>query len=65
MGFLEILFRLLAAFAAGGLVGLERQIHGRPAGLRTHILVSTGRVSPFCSGHCPGETAGMSWTPAG
>lgn len=42
MGFQEILFRLLAAFAAGGLVGLERQIHGRPAGLRTHILVSTG-----------------------
>ncbi len=42
MGFQELLLRILAAFAAGGLVGLERQIHGRPAGLRTHILVSTG-----------------------
>jgi putative Mg2+ transporter-C (MgtC) family protein len=30
---------LLLAFALGGAIGLEREIHGRPAGLRTHILV--------------------------
>ena len=30
---------LLLAVVLGGLVGLEREIHGRPAGLRTHILV--------------------------
>jgi len=34
--------RLLLAVVLGGLVGLERQIHGRPAGLRTHILVCLG-----------------------
>jgi putative Mg2+ transporter-C (MgtC) family protein len=34
--------RLLLAVALGGLVGLERQIHGRPAGIRTHILVCLG-----------------------
>lgn len=34
--------RLLMAVALGGLIGLERQIHGRPAGLRTHILVCLG-----------------------
>jgi putative Mg2+ transporter-C (MgtC) family protein len=34
------LLRTLVAAAAGGLVGLERQMHGRPAGLRTHMLVS-------------------------
>jgi len=30
---------LIYAVLLAGLVGLEREIHGRPAGLRTHILV--------------------------
>jgi putative Mg2+ transporter-C (MgtC) family protein len=30
---------LLAALVVGGLIGFEREIHGRPAGLRTHMLV--------------------------
>ena len=34
--------RLALAALLGGLIGLERQAHGRPAGLRTHILVCTG-----------------------
>jgi putative Mg2+ transporter-C (MgtC) family protein len=36
---LEMLVRLLAALAAGALIGYERSFHGRPAGLRTHVLV--------------------------
>lgn len=35
---LEIALRLLAAFGAGILLGLERETHGRPAGLRTTVL---------------------------
>src|SRR3982751_1327043 len=35
----EMLFRLLAALAAGALIGYERSFDGRPAGLRTHVLV--------------------------
>jgi putative Mg2+ transporter-C (MgtC) family protein len=35
----EILLRLIAALATGGLIGLERSYHGRPAGFRTHALV--------------------------
>ncbi len=31
--------RLLLAAIAGGLIGLERSHHGRPAGFRTHTLV--------------------------
>jgi putative Mg2+ transporter-C (MgtC) family protein len=31
---------LLGAVVAGGLIGFEREWRGRPAGLRTHILVS-------------------------
>ena len=30
---------LLLAVLLGGLIGLERELHGRPAGLRTHALV--------------------------
>lgn len=37
-----ILFRLLLAFVLSGLIGLERETHGRAAGLRTHILVGVG-----------------------
>ena len=36
---LNILTHLLVATLAGGLIGLERSYHGRPAGFRTHILV--------------------------
>ena len=37
----EIAVRLLAALAAGALIGYERSYHGRPAGFRTHALVCT------------------------
>ncbi|HKJ04154.1 MAG TPA: MgtC/SapB family protein [Geopsychrobacteraceae bacterium] len=39
---LSILYRLLLAVLLGGLVGMEREIHGRPAGFRTHLLVTVG-----------------------
>ncbi|MBI2441176.1 MAG: MgtC/SapB family protein [Lentisphaerae bacterium] len=35
-------WRLLLAVALSGIVGLERQLRGRAAGLRTHILVCLG-----------------------
>lgn len=34
-----IISRLLLALLAGGIIGLERAIHGREAGFRTHTLV--------------------------
>ena len=36
---LDIGLRLCASFLIGGLIGLERSYHGRPAGFRTHSLV--------------------------
>lgn len=36
---LEILIRIAIALLAGGIIGLERSYHGRPAGFRTHTLV--------------------------
>jgi len=41
----ESFLRLLVAFLVGGLIGYEREAHGRPAGLRTHILVCLGAAS--------------------
>ena len=40
----ELLFRLALGAVFGGLVGVERQMHGRPAGFRTHILVCAASV---------------------
>ncbi|SRR5579885_104531 len=38
----EKIIRLLVALALGAVIGLERQLKKRPAGLRTHMLVSLG-----------------------
>jgi putative Mg2+ transporter-C (MgtC) family protein len=35
----EITLRLVIALLIGGLIGFERNYHGRPAGFRTHALV--------------------------
>lgn len=37
--YLEMCWRLVAALAAGGIIGLERSYRGRAAGFRTHALV--------------------------
>ncbi|OGX38845.1 MAG: hypothetical protein A3C53_06980 [Omnitrophica WOR_2 bacterium RIFCSPHIGHO2_02_FULL_68_15] len=42
IGDTTILVRLLAAALLGGAIGFERELHGRTAGLRTHILVCVG-----------------------
>lgn len=39
---LAIFVKILLAAVAGAIIGLEREIHGRPAGLRTHLLVAAG-----------------------
>jgi putative Mg2+ transporter-C (MgtC) family protein len=61
----NLIVRILMAAALGGILGLERDIHGRGAGLRTHLLVSAGaalfmilsiRVATF------GVVAGLDFT---
>ena len=42
LGRSEILIRLLLSALVGGLIGIEREMNNRPAGLRTHILVTLG-----------------------
>ncbi|MCA3184913.1 MULTISPECIES: MgtC/SapB family protein [unclassified Cupriavidus] len=38
----RILLRLTLAVLLGGLIGYEREVSGKPAGLRTHMLVAMG-----------------------
>src|SRR5699024_8199498 len=38
----EVLIRLAIATALCGLIGLERELRGHPAGLRTHAIVGIG-----------------------
>ncbi len=42
MNELFLLLRVLFAAGLSGAIGIERQFHGRPAGLRTHLLVGIG-----------------------
>src|SRR5260370_14276947 len=41
-GLREISARLLIAVLFGALIGINRDLHGKPAGLRTHALVGLG-----------------------
>ena len=38
----DLIVRLSTATAIGGLIGIDREARGKPAGLRTHALVSLG-----------------------
>ena len=42
---LDISFRLLVASVLGAVIGLERELHAHPAGMRTHLLVSLGSAA--------------------
>lgn len=39
---LELILKLVIAAIIGGFIGIEREFSNRPAGLRTHILVTVG-----------------------
>jgi len=39
---LETIVRMCVAVVAGGLIGWDRERSGRPAGMRTHMLVALG-----------------------
>lgn len=50
--------RLLLATLLGGLIGSERGRHGRPAGLRTHILICIGAAMSSVTSMFLSETLG-------
>jgi len=44
----QIVIRLLTAAVLGGLVGVEREMHQQPAGLRTHMILAIGSTLAMC-----------------
>lgn len=46
----DILLRLLCAMVVGTVIGIEREYTHRPAGLRTHILVTLGACAVMITG---------------
>ncbi len=56
----EIAVRLGAALILGSVLGLNRELHGKPAGLRTHALVTLGAaLAAIVSLGFPGEPRSM------
>ena len=50
LGVEDILWRLLCAMVVGMVIGIEREYTHRPAGMRTHILVSLGSCAVMITG---------------
>ncbi len=57
---LTIILRLVLAVLLGGIIGFERGRSGRPAGLRTHILVCLGSALAIMTNQYIFETYGVS-----
>ena len=53
-GLLEPTLRIAAAVLAGGIVGLNRDLHGKPTGVRAHALVALGAALFVLSATEPG-----------
>ncbi len=49
-----VLVRVIAATVLGAIVGIEREKAGKPAGLRTHMLVSLGTAVVVLACHASG-----------
>jgi len=50
MDYLEIMVRLTASLLVGGLIGLDRNLHGKPTGIRTLGLVCVGACALTLAG---------------
>ncbi len=50
---LDTVLRMIAAVIAGGAIGVNRDIHGKPTGVRAHALVSLGAAVLVIAGSGP------------
>lgn len=55
----SVLVRLVLAALCGGLIGLEREMKRRPAGLRTYIIVCLGAALAMLLGRYAAELSGL------
>ena len=61
LNYLTLLLRLVVAVVCGGIVGMEREVHGRAAGLRTHMMVSVGAALTTLIGVFNLKILGVDW----
>ena len=61
VNYATVLLRLLIAAVCGALVGFEREVHGRAAGLRTHMMVSLGAALTTLIGVFNVDVLGITW----
>ena len=61
LNFFTLLIRLSVAVLCGGIVGMEREVHGRAAGLRTHMMVSVGAALTTLIGMFNLNTLSVTW----
>ncbi|HEY5792618.1 MAG TPA: MgtC/SapB family protein [Chthoniobacterales bacterium] len=57
----DVLIRLAVAIVAGALIGVNRQEHGRPAGLRTTMLVCLAATGAMILANLLVATRGRPW----
>jgi putative Mg2+ transporter-C (MgtC) family protein len=50
---LDTILRMVAAVVVGGAIGVNRDIHGKPTGIRAHALVSLGAAIFVIAGSGP------------
>jgi putative Mg2+ transporter-C (MgtC) family protein len=61
---LDLSVRIVVAAGLGAIIGLEREIHGHPAGVRTHMLVALGSaIFTILSIHGFGQAPGAGVDP--
>ena len=53
------ILRILLAAGLSAVIGIEREIHGRPAGLRTHLLVGVGAATAMVAFQAAWNGAGL------
>ena len=58
-----VLIRLALGFLCGGIIGTERELKGRSAGIRTHILVCLGAVMATMTGFFAMDTFSLTSDP--
>lgn len=62
LNYITLLLRLAIAAVCGALVGFEREVHGRAAGLRTHMMVALGAALTTLIGAFNVEILGNDWS---
>ena len=62
LNYVTLLLRLAIAAVCGALVGFEREVHGRAAGLRTHMMVALGAALTTLIGAFNVDVLGNDWS---